>query len=183
MVRVFVAFPLPVNWTESFMAISKKNSSTESIRWTPVDNLHITLFFIGEVVENNLEQISSVLNKILIGQAAIQLFFESIELRGKKESPSMLWGKFRKSESFTLLVEKIHQSVKEFMTIDVVHKDPVPHCTLARIKPGAETSSLIKEVSIPSSDLLVDVAELWKTVKNKEAVKYERLSHLEFTGE
>ncbi len=177
MIRVFVAFPLPVVWIESFIPISKKNSALEKFRWTPVENLHITLFFIGEVEEKNLQLISSALNKTFLGQPAIQLFFESIELRGKKESPSMLWGKFRMSETFTLLAEKIHESVKELMTIKVVHKDPVPHCTLARIKPGAEINLLKTEISIPAYELRVNVAELWKTVKSKEGVRYERLFH------
>ncbi len=179
MIRVFVAFPLPVVWIESFIPISKKNSALEKFRWTPVENLHITLFFIGEVEEKNLQLISSALNKTFLRQQAIQLLFESIELRGKKESPSMLWGKFRKNESFTLLAEKIHQSVKEFMTIEVVHQDPIPHCTLARIKPGAEINLLRTEISISTSELRVNVAELWKTVKSKGGVKYERLLHWE----
>ena len=183
MIRVFVAFPLPLNWTESFMTISKMNSSLEKFRWIPSENLHITLFFIGEIEEKDLEQIAKKLNIVFRDHQAIHLFFESIELRGKKNNPSMLWGKFRESESFISLAEKIYQSVKDLMTVEIVHKDPVPHCTLARIKPRAENNLLKTEFILQSTDLHVDAAELWKTIKYKEGVKYERLLHWNFNRE
>jgi 2'-5' RNA ligase len=177
MIRIFLASPLPPVWSESFLEISKKSYSLEKFRWTPRDNLHITLFFIGEVEENNLENIVSALGKLFVGQKSFILEFETVELRGKKSHPSMLWGKFRKNEMFSQISEKIFQSVKEFMTIEVVHQDPIPHCTLARIKPGANTDLLNLKMEIPEKIISINAAELWKTVQSKEGVKYERLQH------
>jgi RNA 2',3'-cyclic 3'-phosphodiesterase len=177
MIRIFLATPLPPAWSESFLEISKKNSILEKIRWTPPDNLHITLFFIGEVEESNLENILSELEKLFEAQKSFILEFENVELRGKKSHPSMLWGKFRKSEMFSQLSEKIFHSVKEFMTIDVVHNDPIPHCTLARIKPGANTDLINLKIGVPEKFISIHAAELWKTVQSKEGVRYERLQH------
>ncbi len=179
MIRIFLATPLPPVWSESFLEISKKNSSLEKFRWTPRDNLHITLFFIGEVEENNLENIVSALGKLFVEQKSFILEFETVELRGKKGHPSMLWGKFCKKEMFSQLSESIFQSVKEFMTIDVVHKDPIPHSTLARIKPGANTDLINLKIEIPEKFISIDAAELWKTVQSKDGVWYERLQHWE----
>ncbi len=175
MIRIFLATPLPPVWSESFLEISKKNSAVEKFRWPPADNLHIALFFIGEVEEENLEKIASALEKLFAEQKSFILEFETVELRGKKSHPSMLWGKFSNCEMFSQLSEKIYLSVKEFMTIDVVHKDPIPHCTLARIKPGANTDLINLKIEISEKFISIDAAELWKTVHSKEGVRYERL--------
>jgi len=175
MIRIFVALPLLAEWKKFAFTVSEKNSSIEKISWTPQDNLHVTLFFIGEIEENNLEKISSVLKNIFIDKKPYSLEFESIEIKGKKSKPSMVWIKFRKSESFSLLSEKIHEAIKEFMTIEVTHKDPIPHCTLARIKAGADISNLDLNFSPPSNEILVDHGELWKTVQGRDGVWYERL--------
>jgi 2'-5' RNA ligase len=159
---------------ESFFQLSQKNSHIKKIRWTPAENLHITLFFIGEVEEHNLDKIKLALHDVLNGQHSFALEFDEIELRGRKH-PSMLWGKFKKSESFSSLSEKIYKSLREFMTIEVAHKDPVPHCTLARIKTHVDLESLNKNITLPASSLNIDRIELWQTEQTKEGVKYKCL--------
>jgi 2'-5' RNA ligase len=179
MIRIFAAFPLPLGWQEAFLKISGNNGGLGKFRWTPPGNLHITLFFIGEVEEKNLESITRALKQTVAGQPAFSLHFDSIELRGKKSHPSMLWGKFRMSESFATMSDRIYRGVKEFMTIAPQHKDPIPHCTLARIKPGARADALVLNFEAPAATLEVNATELWQTQHEKEGVRYERLARWE----
>lgn len=174
MIRIFTAYPIRNEIAESFILLSQKNSHIKKIRWTPLENLHITLFFIGEVEEHNLDKIKLALKDVLSGQQPFSLEFEEIELRGRKH-PSMIWGKFGKSESFSILSEKIYRSVREFMTIEVAHKDPVPHCTLARMKTHVDLEALDKSITLPISTLNIDRIELWQTEQTKEGVKYKSL--------
>jgi 2'-5' RNA ligase len=90
----------------------------------------------------------------------------------------MLWGKFKMNESFSILSEKIYKSVREFMTIEVAHKDPVPHCTLARIKTHVDLEALDKNITLPKSTLNIEKIELWQTEQTKEGVKYKCLAEL-----
>lgn len=156
---------------ESFLRLSQKNPDIKNIRWTPKENLHITLFFIGEIEEKNLSDVKVNLENIFIDQKTFSLEFESVILKGKKH-PSMIWVGFRKNEFFRELSEKIHQSIKDFMTVKSVHHDPIPHCTLARLKPGADISSMNRMINLQQPVLKINTAELWQTEQTKDGVRY-----------
>ena len=179
MIRIFVAFPLKNEMAKSFLQLSETNLSDKNIRWTPKDNLHITLFFIDEIEEINLVKIKSEIRNVFKKQKSFTLEYKEISFKGKKRS-SMIWAEFYKNNFFSDLSENIKQSVKDFMTIEIVHYDPIPHCTLARIKPGADVSSVNKTIHLSEKTLNVDRAELWKTVQSKDGVKYESLEKFEF---
>ena len=159
---------------ETFVQLSEKNSHIENIRWTPEENFHITLFFIGEVEEKNLSKVKANLENVFIDQKSYSLEFESVIFKGKKH-PSMLWACFRKNEFFTELSEKIHRSVKDFMTVASVHHDPIPHCTLARLKPGVDISSIVTTINLLQLELNVNTAELWQTVQTEKGVMYKSI--------
>jgi 2'-5' RNA ligase len=174
MIRIFIAFPIRDEIADSFLQVSKNNSQLENIRWTPKANLHITLFFIGEVDEENLGQIKNRLNEVCKEQRSFTLEFDSLVFKGRKH-PSMLWAEFKKNECFSELSEKSHHAVKDYMTIVPSHADPLPHCTLARIKAGFDVSQIEINISIQQKNLEVNSAELWQTIQTKEGVRYECL--------
>ncbi len=179
MIRIFCAFPINGEIADSFLQVADKNSQIENIRWTPKANLHITLFFIGEVEEKNLEQIKNELSEVFKVQHSFTLEFDSVVFKGRKH-PSMLWAEFKKSEYFSELSEKIYKSLKEFMTIVPSYKDPIPHCTLARIKTNADISHINSDINLLQNIVGIDTAELWQTVQTKEGVRYECLEKYNF---
>jgi len=174
MVRLFVAFPLPELWTGYCQVIAKRNMDVEGMRWTKPNNLHVTLFFIGEVDESNVDPIKSEL-QFLHRQKNFRLTFEALTLQGKRSKPGMLWARFERSDDFAELSSGIEKSMKPFMTIENSHAHPIPHCTMARIKRNADTSTLDLASGHFGSSLLVDKAELWQTVQTREGVVYRSL--------
>ena len=181
MIRIFVVFPIKYELAESFLLLSKKNSFNQNVRWTPRANLHITLFFIGEIEEENLNKIKNSLGNILQKQHSFSLSFEKIFFTDSKKRSLMIWGQFKKSEDFRMLSEKIYVSVKELMTTDHVHQDPIPHCTIARIKQNAETLAIDLNVNVQERfSVMIDAAELWQTVQTKEGVKYKSIEKYKF---
>ena len=174
MIRIFTAFPVINEIADSLHDLSEKNSAIKNIRWTPKENLHITLFFIGEIEEKKLENVQKVLKNIFTEQNAFTLEFESLILKGKNY-PTMLWAGFRKNESFKLLSDKIYSVLKEFMTIPPVYLDPIPHCTLARFKARTDFTNLNTAINLQQRSLKINYAELWKTIQTKNGVRYESL--------
>ncbi len=175
MIRIFVAFPVMAELKSASLELSEKNGLLSGIRWIPINNLHITLFFIGEIEDRNLENVKNAITISVEGQRSFILQYDSIVLKGVNRT-SMIWAQFRKNEAYTQLSESIYNSVMEFMTITPTHKDPIPHCTLARIKnetdiTGIDTSVLLSK----ETEICVDKVELWQTKKNPEGVWYESL--------
>ncbi len=174
-VRIFVAFPLPLKIQESYLTFIKDYMKISGVRWTRKENLHMTLFFIGEIEEDQLTEVKEKLQPILLGWKAFDIKFEKVSFRGKILSPEMIWAQFEKSEEFSRNAEKIRAAVSEYMTIVPRHPEPIPHITLARLKKGADLSSINTVEFNPGDTLLIDRAELWRTVHHEEGVLYERL--------
>lgn len=175
LIRIFTAFPAPAKLLEAYSEFIRVYSELQGIRWTPSDNLHVTLFFIGEVEEENLPAIQEALNPLFSKWESFEIEFEKTSFRGKQNSPGMIWAQFVKSEKFKNASERIHVAVAEYMTITHVHTDPIPHITLARIKRGADFSGINLSDFNYKDRLVIDHAELWMTVQSKAGVTYKRL--------
>ena len=102
MVRLFVAHPIPDQLEVKLQEVSKKNELVRGIRWTPGANMHITLFFIGEVEENNVTAIRESLNKLFSNQQPFSIDFDTICTAGKKKISSMIWARYIKNTEFSL---------------------------------------------------------------------------------
>lgn len=173
--RVFVAFPFPEETKAAYADYIKDFLNVLGVRWTRVDNLHITLFFIGEVEEENIPAIRRKLQPIKDNWKSFELNFEKITFRGKAHSPGMIWAQFEPSNEFADVSRTIHSVVAEYMIVAPQHLDPIPHITLARLKKGADLMKIrSNELSMPIK-LPVDKMELWKTVQSVDGAIYQRI--------
>jgi 2'-5' RNA ligase len=179
MVRVFVAFPIHDDIARILREVAAKNSGVPGIRWTPRANLHVTLFFIGEVEEENLTSIKQELQKLFLYEEPFQIVFDAIAKAGKPKNPSMVWARFQPSDRFRMLGERIFQVVGSFMTIKPQHADPIPHITLGRMKPGAHNALNLGIRKIPVLPE-INFAALWKTEQSPGGVRYIELEKYQF---
>lgn len=67
MKRLFLAFELPQYFKEILITCRNLLKTNESVRWVPIENLHITLYFIGNfdvlLLAKLLNDLSLVLKK------------------------------------------------------------------------------------------------------------------------
>jgi 2'-5' RNA ligase len=161
-IRLFAAIPVGEKNKQIVSSIVKSNPISNGIKWTHSDDLHITLFFIGNTSKANLERIKFEIEKIALQQRSFILSFEKYELKGKKERPSMFWGTFKKSESFSNLNVELRARLAFSITQEEHHKDPIPHCTIARLKSALVKSELITYATA-MQEISVDRIELWES--------------------
>ncbi|REJ83025.1 MAG: RNA 2',3'-cyclic phosphodiesterase [Bacteroidetes bacterium] len=176
MVRLFAAFPFPQ--ADQCLSFIQKNELTEKgWRITFSENLHVTLFFIGEIEEENLRNIQSAIEIAISGQKKFMLVSDGVQYAGKPSKPSMIWLKMKASDEFSKLNKKLHEASMPFMTVKPTHDDPVPHVTLARAGKKSERVKLNTETM--DEEFLIDRAELWQTIQTKKGVRYRRLKSWE----
>jgi RNA 2',3'-cyclic 3'-phosphodiesterase len=70
MLRLFVALPIPDFVAD---AITPTQTKLEGAKWSPKENLHLTLRFIGDVDERKAEDIDSELGQIRMGGFEVSL--------------------------------------------------------------------------------------------------------------
>ncbi len=174
--RIFVAFPISPDITAKYSTYINSFQNISGLRWTKARNLHLTLFFIGEVEERNIVSVINDLRSIQESWKSFNLIFEKISFRGKAQSPGMIWAQFEISHAFNEISSLIFSKVSKYMTIVPQHLEPIPHITLARLKKGAELNEIkANEFPMPN-EILVDKMELWKTVQTPDGVLYEKLA-------
>lgn len=127
MIRLFTAIEIPetVRTRLSFL-----QGGVPGARWSPAENLHLTLRFIGEVDEAQASDIDDML-------AAIKAPAFQLTLRGAGEfggrDPHALWIGVAPSEPLMRLAAKIESALQRMGLAPETRKYS-PHVTLARLR-------------------------------------------------
>jgi RNA 2',3'-cyclic 3'-phosphodiesterase len=134
MKRIFIAIKVVVGKT-LFKTVSSLKSTliNEGIRWTSLDNIHITLAFIGETEENTIEMISSTLKESCEGTGKFELTMKGIGVFKNLSDPRVIWTGIEPSENLAQLNNTII-NVLNTAGIEIEQRNFKPHLTLGRIK-------------------------------------------------
>jgi len=93
-VRAFVAIDLPIKIHQCLEKISndlKLRLSGIPIRWVPVQNIHLTLKFLGDVSENNIEVLTQILKVEAQAQTPFEISIGGIGAFPKMKRPRVIW--------------------------------------------------------------------------------------------
>lgn len=70
MLRLFIALPVPDEIADQVVALQR---GLDGAKWSPRDNLHVTLRFLGDVNERKAEEIDEALGKIRVAPFTLAL--------------------------------------------------------------------------------------------------------------
>jgi RNA 2',3'-cyclic 3'-phosphodiesterase len=107
MLRLFVALPIDPEVCEQ---IGRVQSGVEGAKWSPRDNLHLTLRFIGDVDERRARDIDSALADIEI--APFELSLNGIGHFGG-EAPHAIWLGVEDNASLLALQKKCERACRQ----------------------------------------------------------------------
>jgi len=138
MIRLFAAIELP---EQIRMQLSLLQSGIPGARWSPIENLHLTLRFIGEVNEAVARDIDDVLADIR--DTSFSLSLKGVGEFGRKEGRT-LWAGISNGDPLQHLVAKIESGLQR-MGLPAETRKYSPHVTLARLRdvPMAEIQTFL----------------------------------------
>lgn len=178
MKRLFLGLSIPqrhVDSMEAHMAQYKNDQHLEEAKWTAPENQHITAFFLGEIVDSHLPEMTSIMRGVAGRMAPFTLHFERIEFFAHK-MPKMIWGRFQRSLGFLELNQECKKFLKPYMdmTEEEELKEPIPHVTLARLRTPVDPKKFsFKPLSLPP----VEVTEmhLYESILTPQGPSYTLL--------
>jgi len=131
--RVFVAINIPADIRRELFLYSEKWLELPA-KWTPKDNLHITLEFLGSLTDEEIGEVCVVVKEVAERHSGFSLNINKI-LYGppKKMPPKMVWAEGDKSEELSSLREDLESSLAEKVRFVPENRVFAPHITLARI--------------------------------------------------
>lgn len=177
--RLFVAAPIPEQ-LKQYLSSQAETYQHEAIRQVPADNLHLTLYFIGNVPEEQLHSIKEVTAHIARQFAPFELQLDSVEPGPKLRSPRLIWARFAGNEAFTQLSHSLTQSLSHEPPSD---RKVIPHITLARFRKDRPTPRGL-DVLEPEEPVILDVNEIavWHSQLASPHPVYSILQRYPLTG-
>lgn len=152
-IRTFVAIDLPDRVQSCLKNISEDlQSNLESIpiRWVPVENIHMTLKFLGDVSINNIELLKKMLRSEAQAHSSFEIGIGGIGAYPKIRRPRVIWTGVEAPSELVDLQQSIEaQTSKLGYAVD--NREFSPHLTLGRVSRNASPEDVRKVGEVLSS--------------------------------
>ncbi len=130
--RLFTAIDLPAEMLERIGEFLARLRPLANLRWTPVENLHITTKFIGEWPEARLEEMKTALGRVP-GPGPVAIAIRGVGWFPNTRHPRVFWAGIEAGEPLAVLARATEQALSK-LGVPVETRDYSPHLTLARLK-------------------------------------------------
>lgn len=128
--RLFVGIPLSPQLRKRLMR-EMQTWPEEAVLLTAEENLHVTLFFLGFVNEEQVPEVCAKVGEACEGMVSFELDFTGMKLLDDDEHPKMIWLTGEASEDLRQLREAMEKVFSSFVAEKKAYR---PHVTLAKIK-------------------------------------------------
>ncbi|MCM8766492.1 MAG: RNA 2',3'-cyclic phosphodiesterase [Candidatus Omnitrophica bacterium] len=142
--RTFIGIDLPENIKENLKQVIERLKKIKEAKPVKTENLHITLKFLGEVEEKDIDKIKEKLEKSTLDFKSFEVEVKGIGVFPSEKKTRVLWVGVQDEGFLKKLNEKIEQAMNQFGFEK--EKDFVSHITVARFK-SIPNLNFIKEIS------------------------------------
>jgi 2'-5' RNA ligase len=128
MIRLFAALPIPV---EIGQALARRQSGVDGARWRPLDALHVTLRFFGEIREDVARDLDVELSGVRGPPFDIQ--FSGVGAFGEGADIHAIWAGVSESEPLRRLAKACETAARR-AGLKAENRHYRPHVTLAYLR-------------------------------------------------
>ena len=154
MARLFVATEL----TDSVKdVLSRLQTGLKGAKWVSRENLHLTIRFLGEVSENEVEDIDAALRKVRCKPFSLE--FHGLGVFSSGERVRSLWIGISSKVDIVYLKKRVDGTLFRVGVRPDVRRY-VPHVTLARLRGRQQTLAHYFENVDPQTKVAIDVKAL-----------------------
>src|ERR1700731_491707 len=137
--RLFTGIDLPAPVVERLAALLERLRPTARLKWTPVENLHITTKFIGEWPKDDLGRLETALGT-LPKREPVAIVVDGLGWFPNPHSPRTFWAAVHGGTALGELARDV-ENVLEPLSIARDNRPFSPHLTLARISQQANLTA------------------------------------------
>jgi 2'-5' RNA ligase len=171
-IRSFLAFELPVEIREQIRVISKELKKTAlPVRWVKVDNIHLTILFLGSVDEDTIGDIEEKVNVVVKGFSAFKTKLNAVGAFPHWKRPRVIWiGLNGDIGRLSNLRNELQEELKVLGFMP--EKRPFrPHLTLGRFKGPIDRGEDMKWILDRHRDINSDLYQLNELILYKSDLK------------
>ncbi len=170
--RVFLAVAAPAEMVTLIDELKKACSTHRALKWMRVHNLHLTIFFIGNIAKKDYNSVVEGCRNTVAKFAPFELIFDSVST-APSANPRMLWARYKPHDQFTDLYHALNTCLKpHFQNSFEVYEQPVPHITLARFHGLKQPEILSVPLGCILPNIYIDKIFIWETESNNGQSDY-----------
>lgn len=187
MKRTFIGVPvIPDKHLLSILHQAKEEFRNEKISWVPLENLHFTLIFLGNISEEDQKQVHHIIRKITGRIPDFSLKISGLSAFPSVNKPRIIWSGIEYQKILMNLQDQLAVALKVLVSFTHNEKRFVPHLTLARIKYPKDPFKLTRQIKQFSEnlhqELLVDEIIFYESVLNQDGPVYHPLGRFPLRG-
>ena len=173
-IRSFLAFELPYDIKRMVKQISKDiRRSKLNVRWVRVDNIHLTVIFMGNMRAEDISAARGEIKKICIEFGPFDIKLKGLGVFPNRQRPRVLWlGLDGEIERMSSLRDSLQELLKPF-GIKEEKRSFKPHLTMGRFRKPNKGDSLLDNIISQYKDLGSPVCQLKELVMFKSELKPE----------
>lgn len=151
-----------------------------SLRWTPPENYHVTLVFLGETVAEEIPLIEEKMQGVAARHAPFHLKIRNISAFPMVTQARVLYVGVQRSQNILDLQSDLEG---ELLAPEKVEADYTPHLTLARLRNPKSCRDLLSPFEhVDLGKQQVSSIVLFNSVLTNGSPVYEPLARFELTG-
>ena len=170
--RLFIGIPVSINDEISELMVQLKSTGAP-LSFVPLDNLHFTLKFLGEIDEGKIAELSEKLQVVCKIPKKFEITMDGLGIFPDMQYLKVVWIGSR-SEKLRNFMEKIHHCLSYLREED--YKD-TPHLTIARIRSGKYKHELQELISDYKDKvfgrMMVDRIVLYESILTEKGSVYK----------
>jgi len=180
--RTFIAIELPEEIKTILERIQNDLKQTHAdVKWVNPENIHLTLKFLGEIDEDLIEQIRSILNGIAQKNSSFNICLSNLGVFPKLQYPRVIWIGITNDQPVIKIAEDLE---KEMIKIGLPAESRAfsSHITLGRVRSPLNRKILVEKLELlnqnfPSlkPDFKVSNLTLFKSTLTPAGPIYEAL--------
>jgi len=179
--RTFLAFPVPdelrlLLWKET----EPLRRSASGVKWVSPESMHLTLFFFGEIGDDQVQSLAELLADPAFGRPPLTLGYRGLGAFPSIGKPRVIVIELTQGVAECLAFrERIEPAVRRVAASD--ERPFSPHLTLGRVKiPGAKLD--LSALAITPREFTISRCVLYESRLRREGPEYRELAALEFHG-
>lgn len=180
-VRLFVAVSVPRSHLERVDAeIASFKDKVVNARWTPVENQHVTLKFLGSTPGDRLDEIAEVCGIVAAGREPAHVRLEQVGAFPSKSRVRVLWVGLDDSKSLLASLAADLDRGFEALGYPTEARAFTPHLTLCRFKIPVPLKGGLPKIDVsdlPSFE--INAIQLFRSHLSPKGARYEVVREFE----
>lgn len=181
-VRLFIALLLPDELKARLGdLINELRPLSGAIKWVDQKNLHLTLKFIGERPESDIDRIIQILTKVIEGYGKMTCPVRGTGGFPNLRNPRVIWVGLEETATVAEIARLLNKKLQN-LGIKKENKAFSPHLTLGRIKKRdnfAELADHMESLNFDAGPVILDRVALVKSTLTPQGPVYENIKVFE----